>query len=73
VPRASSSFDLVALAKDAKAPRPLLLAIWGLYGGKYAKLFDPPFNDIASGICIFAMAAGIVLLLTIAVRSVFRF
>jgi len=50
---------LVALAKEFRAPGPVLPAIWGVYGGQYAKLFEPPFNAVASWICIAAMVIGL--------------
>jgi hypothetical protein len=37
---------------------PGLLAVWGLYGGQYAKLFEPSFNEVASWVCIAALVVG---------------
>jgi hypothetical protein len=63
--------DLFELAKQAKAPGPLLLAVLGVYGGQYAKLFDKPFSDVASIICLIAMAVGVLLLAISATRATF--
>jgi hypothetical protein len=37
----------------------LLLAAWGVWGGQYAAKFDPHFAEVAQGICIAAMAGGV--------------
>jgi hypothetical protein len=43
------------------ATGPLLLAATGLYGGRYAAEFKPPFDDYASWICIaFVVTGGII-------------
>jgi hypothetical protein len=39
----------------------LLLAAVGGYGGQYAAMFKPPYDDYASLICLGAMAAGTVI------------
>lgn len=36
----------------------LMLFAWGAFTGQYAAKFKPPFDEFASGICIFLMAAG---------------
>jgi hypothetical protein len=59
--------DLVNLAKSVQAPGPILLAVYGLYGGRYAKLFDAPYRDIASVICLVSMGIGVTL---VVVRSI---
>jgi len=63
---------LLELAKQARAPRPLMLALFGVYGGQFAKLFDAPFNVVASVICLLSMALGVGLLTYLAIRDLLR-
>jgi hypothetical protein len=63
--------NLVALATSAKLPGPLLLAVWGVYSGQYAKLFKPPFDDYASEICLVAMIVGAGLVIIASLKSIF--
>jgi hypothetical protein len=37
----------------------LLIAFYGVWGGQYAAKFKPPFDDVASVICVAAMVIGI--------------
>lgn len=63
--------DLINLAKSAKAPGPILLAIYGVYGGQYAKLFEPPYNDMANWICLASMGIGILLIVIRSIKAAF--
>lgn len=72
MPPRKQQWDVLELAKRAKgSPLPLLLIASGLYGGQYARLFDKPFSDVASILCVVGAGTGFLLLVILSIRQTF--
>jgi hypothetical protein len=57
-----SARDLVQVIKGAgSAAGGLAIAAFGVFGGRYAAMFMPPFDYYASWICLVAMMTGLLI------------